>query len=326
MQLQIFARKTILFFTVLLFSTLILNAQLKSVTVVTDKGTTTITNASIKVKSSRGYILGSEYQNFGGLYVTDTIILSEGIELKRDFIRWNSLKEVEFLEWSAKIGSQKYVTKGKLTFQDGSSRMIFLWNPLNYDTYTQIYPSEFRVEGKLSVRGKDQDVQVRGIGIRRLILEQSNTEAQEDEKKFDSVVVDSIHKLLPLLTKAPSLSSPTILKPAMVWNLYSRDIPGELSIYKIRQAFSREESLLYRDRNKLGTLILTSVHKEPDDGTYSNGQKTFKVKYTTYFVEWPTCRMVGQTTFLSKPPSSIDFYATMWEIHQRQFYKWLASL
>ena len=136
------------------------SAQTLTVSVTIGNNTTTIGSAKVEIDSSRGYMLGHSFQDFGGFHVTDAVVPPDGVELRPSLVKWDAIKEVEFLDWNVKAGTKSF-TKAKLTTADGSTREVFLWNLGNRDEDSQLDAYEVQIVGKLSIAGKDQDVQIK---------------------------------------------------------------------------------------------------------------------------------------------------------------------
>ena len=132
-------------------------AQSLKVTVETTKSKVAVSAPKILVNSSKGYMIGSGDQDFGGLYVTDPVVPPEGVSLKPSLISWRSLSRVEFTNWDVKEGDHHFV-KAKITLTNGSSREVFAWNPSNGSSF---YPlSSIKLEGKMLVQGTEQEVMI----------------------------------------------------------------------------------------------------------------------------------------------------------------------
>lgn len=132
-------------------------AQPLKVTVETTKSKVALSAPKILLNSSRGYMLGSGDQDFGGLYVTDPVVPPEGVSLKPSLISWRSLRRIEFTNWDVKEGNQRFV-KVKLTLANGSSREVFAWTPSNSSSFYPLSP--FKLEGKMLVQGTEQEVTI----------------------------------------------------------------------------------------------------------------------------------------------------------------------
>ena len=147
------------------------SAQTLTVSVTIGNNTTTIGSAKVEIDSSRGYMLGHSFQDFGGFHVTDAVVPPDGVELRPSLVKWDAIKEVEFLDWNVKAGTKSF-TKAKLTTADGSTREVFLWNLGNRDEYSQLDAYQVQIVGKLSIAGKDQDVQIKGTtaGLKKLVI------------------------------------------------------------------------------------------------------------------------------------------------------------
>lgn len=144
------------------------NSTKLTVSVVSDKGTTSVTDATILLSSMRGWASGRSDQNFGGLYVTDALIPPDGVELKPTLIPWKSIQSVEFIDWNLSIPPNHRV-KAKITMTKGSPREVFLWSPTNSQTFLSPYADHFRVNGRMSVGGSVQEVSIQGsVRWRRL--------------------------------------------------------------------------------------------------------------------------------------------------------------
>src|ERR1035441_2337393 len=148
--------------TVLMGGTTMSGQQLV-VTVVTAKSKAVLSAASVLVRSSAGYILGSEYQDFHGFYVTEPVIPPEGINLKTTLVNWKNLRKVEFTDWSVKEGN-RYFVKATLTLTSGSSRDVFVWQPSSGDSFTNLQSSSVKITGKMPVQGTEQDVEIKPGG------------------------------------------------------------------------------------------------------------------------------------------------------------------
>jgi hypothetical protein len=108
--------------------------------------------------SSKGYILGGEYQDFGGIYVTEPVIPPEGFNLKTTLIRWEALRIVEFTDWNVKEGQRRFV-KATLTLTNGSARDVFVWVPAQgTDSFRSLTAGDAKIAGKLAVQGTEQEV------------------------------------------------------------------------------------------------------------------------------------------------------------------------
>ena len=57
------------------------NAQ-SAMTIVTKDSSVALTDAAVLMSSSKGYLMGSSYQDFRGVYVTDPVIPPKGVDRK----------------------------------------------------------------------------------------------------------------------------------------------------------------------------------------------------------------------------------------------------
>ena len=101
-----------------------------------------------------------------GFYVTDAVVPPEGIELRRTLIKWADIKQVDFVDWNFKVGSNSYA-KAVLTSATGATREVFLWEPGNGDDYSRL-SDDLLIIGKLMIGGAVQDVQMKPTGLKRL--------------------------------------------------------------------------------------------------------------------------------------------------------------
>ena len=138
-------------FSILLVCSTLMSAQL-TMTVVTAKSTVTLTEASLLVNSSRGYLMGSGMQGFGGVYVTDTVIPPEGVEIAKKLVRWQDISKIEFLEF----GSGN--TRARITSRDGKSREVFVFYPTGGESFYRL--TNARITGKLKLGESVQEVEI----------------------------------------------------------------------------------------------------------------------------------------------------------------------
>lgn len=129
------------------------SAQTLTVSVTIGNNTTTIGSAKVEIDSSRGYMLGHSFQDFGGFHVTDAVVPPDGVELRPSLVKWDAIKEVEFLDWNVKAGTKSF-TKAKLTTADGSTREVFLWNLGNRDELVNLTRTRSRLSGSCPSREK----------------------------------------------------------------------------------------------------------------------------------------------------------------------------
>ncbi len=151
--------------------TMTMYGQSLTVTVVTTKSKVPLSAATSKVSlssahilcdSSKGYVMGSEFQEFAGLYVTDPVIPREGTSLKPDLVPWSELRSVEFTDWDSAY------MKARITLASGSPREVFLWKPGNKDSFSPIGKFDLKITGINVVKGKDRNVEFDSWGARPL--------------------------------------------------------------------------------------------------------------------------------------------------------------
>lgn len=142
---------------VLLFASA-LSAQKLNITVITTESKTTLSAASILINSGHGYLIGSVFQNFRGIHVTDAAVPPKGFKLKSSIVNWNDLRQIEFVDWDVKEGDQRF-TKARITLAAGPTREVFLWNPGSNDSLYSLVWSDIKIVGKLNVKGSEQEVE-----------------------------------------------------------------------------------------------------------------------------------------------------------------------
>lgn len=143
-------------------------AQSVTLTVITANARIPVRNAKVLIDSAKGYLRGSIYQDFGGLYITEAIAPPEGVRLKLQLVKWAEMKEVQFLDWGVKIGTE-YFTKGKLTLANGSTREVFIWNISN-SGYYHLSPGYLKVTGNATIGSGEQEIEIIGGSIKGLVL------------------------------------------------------------------------------------------------------------------------------------------------------------
>jgi hypothetical protein len=176
------AGQLVLVISICLLSLAAAHSQSRSLTVSVTIGdqTTTITKAVIRLNSSRGYLFGSEFQVFSGLYVTDAVFPPANVELRPTLFQWDVIKEIEIIDWQLKSNTSdtRSFCKAKLTAPDGTVRDVFLWIPEESSRYSSLSAWAIQIEGALFIDGKEQNVQIRGTqsgptaGLRKLTFTQ----------------------------------------------------------------------------------------------------------------------------------------------------------
>ena len=136
--------------------------QSLTVTVVTTKSKVPLSAATSKVSlsaahilydSSKGYAMGSAFQEFPGLYVTDPVTPPESTKLKPDLVPWNELRSVEFTDWDSAY------MKANITLASGSVREVFLWNPSSKDSFSPLGKFDLKITGTLIAKGKERNAE-----------------------------------------------------------------------------------------------------------------------------------------------------------------------
>lgn len=119
---------------------------------------TRIAQAEIRIWSSRGYAFGGSFQAYLRLLVTDPVVAPEGVQLKPREVEWNTVQKIE---WSAGPDTRKDDQRvEKVTYRDGRIESVFIWRPMGSDSYERLYSCHLRINGRMNLGGKDQDVQV----------------------------------------------------------------------------------------------------------------------------------------------------------------------
>ena len=124
-------------------------------TIVKTDSTTVLTDVSVLNRSSKGYIMGSSYQDFGGVYVTDPVAPPKGITIKKTLVNWKDLAKFEILDWAH---GENQDTKAILTFRDGKTREVYLFFPSSGESFSSW--GSARVSGKLRIGDTVQDVEM----------------------------------------------------------------------------------------------------------------------------------------------------------------------
>lgn len=156
-----------------------------TLTVIADKVNSTLSNAQILLNvplvNWRGDPIFTTsaspawtYEPQGGIVVTDAVVPPVGIDLKRTFVSWASLREIAFVEWadgSRPTGSaqdDKSYTKATLTMVDGTVRHVFIW-----DGSKPLYEAGLKIVGRLSLADGLHDVEITPSHLQRLIVMQA---------------------------------------------------------------------------------------------------------------------------------------------------------
>ncbi len=127
--------------------------RIPQVTVVDSLGSVTVLRkVEILTYSNRGFVRGSSYQAFGGLFTTPAVRLPPGVSPRPGFLAWREMARISFDSVQGTSPDQRQFST--VTLQDGSVRTVFLWTEGYDGVFIHAWDSWFQLEGELLVQNQ----------------------------------------------------------------------------------------------------------------------------------------------------------------------------